>query len=66
MTIIVVAALLSGCAGGPPGNPSSASQPRQNCAACIEENPGNVSVCEAICHEREGNTDSSSAGSVLR
>ncbi len=60
-------ALIGGCASPSPENSQSVVQaPRQNCAACIEENPGDVRVCEAICHEHEGDTASPWAGSVLR
>jgi hypothetical protein len=62
-----VGALLVGCAGATPGNPGPTAQGgRQNCAACMEENPGNVVVCERICHEHLGDTASPWAGSVLR
>jgi hypothetical protein len=64
---ITLGALLGGCASPSPENLRSAVQaPLQNCAACIEENPGDVRVCEAICHEHEGDTASPWAGSVLR
>ena len=65
--LVVFTALLAACAGSTPGTPGPAAQaPRQNCAACIEENPGDVVVCERICHEHLGNTASPDAGSVLR
>jgi hypothetical protein len=64
---IFLGALLGGCASPSSENSQSAvGAPRQNCAACIEENPGDVRVCEAICHEHEGDTASPWAGSVLR
>jgi hypothetical protein len=65
--LIAIGALLTGCASPPSEAPQSAIQPpRQNCAACIEENPGDVRVCEQICHEQEGDTAGAWAGSVLR
>jgi hypothetical protein len=65
--LIILAVLPIGCAGSTPGNPGPTVQGgRQNCAACIEENPGNVVVCERICHEHLGDTAGPNAGSVLR
>src|SRR6266571_7823429 len=40
-------------------SPTAFEAPRQNCAACIEENAGDVRVCEKICREHEGDTASS-------
>lgn len=65
--LVVVGALLAGCAGPSSQNPGLSSQGAgQDCAACIEENPGDVGVCQAICHEHLGDTASPWAGSVLR
>jgi hypothetical protein len=65
--IVTAGALLLGCAGSPPGTPGPAAQmPRQNCAACMEENPGDVVVCSRICHEQPGDSAGPNAGSVLR
>jgi len=65
--LTMLMALLTACAGPSTGGTVSGIQaPRQNCAACMEENPGDVRVCERICHEREGDTAGAWAGSVLR
>jgi len=65
--LVTFGGLLAGCAAPPSGDAQSAIQaPRQNCAACIEENPGDVRVCEQICHEHEGDTAGAWVGSVLR
>lgn len=62
-----LAALVLGCAATEPGSPQSAIRmPKQDCAACMEENPGDVVVCERICHERPGDSAGQNAGSVLR
>jgi hypothetical protein len=62
-----LAALVLGCVATEPGAPQSAIQmPQQDCAACMEENPGDVVVCERICHEHLGDSAGRNAGSVLR
>ena len=62
-----LAALVLGCSATEPGAPQSAIRmPKQDCAACMEENPGDVVVCERICHERPGDSAGPNAGSVLR
>jgi hypothetical protein len=64
--LTLIGMLLAGCASAPGTSRSAGQAPKQNCAACIEENPGDVRVCEKICHEHEGDTASLWAGSVLR
>lgn len=65
--LAAAAVTLVGCVGPPPGGSGSANRGAgQNCAVCIEENPGDVVVCEAICHEHLGDTAGPNAGSVLR
>ena len=65
--LITAGSLLLGCAGAAPGGLGPAAQgPRQNCAACMKENPGDVVVCARICHEQPGDSAGPDAGSVLR
>lgn len=66
-SVALTLAALAACASPSTGGSVSGIQaPRQDCAACIEENPGDVRVCEQICHEHEGDTAGAWAGSVLR
>jgi hypothetical protein len=53
--LATVGALSAGCAAPNPG--SLAGAPRQDCASCQLDNPGDVSVCLKACpgrHEADG------------
>jgi len=55
LVLLLAGTLLGACAGASSGGPGSAAQmPKQDCAACMQENPGDVVVCERICHEHSG------------
>ena len=62
--LTAIGALSAGCAG--PNSNRAAGGSGQDCASCQIENPGDVSVCERICHEHESDQMGGWAGAVLR
>ncbi|MGA8549055.1 MAG: hypothetical protein WB678_02345 [Stellaceae bacterium] len=66
VVLIAWSALLAGCAGATPGTPASSAQaPGPGCSACIEENPGDLSPCVAICHAPLSDSAGRNAGGVI-
>ena len=66
IVLAAIGALGAGCAAPNPNSVAGAGGvPRQDCASCQLENPGDVVVCERICHEYDANQMGPGSGSAL-
>lgn len=61
--LTAIGALSSGCAGPDPSTAARGSG--QDCASCQLENPGDVVVCERVCHARPADQMGGWSGAVI-